>query len=151
MFLTGEKVCEQYIDKYITTRYNHYMRTMDDISSIKTTLNKFKKEGKITIAILFGSYAKNLQHVRSDIDLALYIKAQNQKEETEIIDKILISSDKEIEILRLNDENEDQFVVQEALDGIHLIEPDEETLYALYDRALHETESIRFRRKLSVG
>jgi len=40
------------------------------------------------------------------------------------------------------------FIIQKALKGIPLIEPEEDVLYLLYDRVLHETESIRFRRSM---
>lgn len=123
----------------------------DDISTIKSLLQSLKKENKILIAILYGSYAKGLQHRRSDIDLALYIKAKNQQEELKILDTIHTSSEKEIAILRLHDEDESPFVIQEALKGIHLVPPDKELFYALSDRILHECENIRFNRRLTVG
>ncbi len=57
-----------------------------------------------------------------------------------------MSSNRDISILRLDDEDESPFIIQEALKGRHLVQPDEETLYRVYDRVLHESESIRFRR-----
>lgn len=122
-----------------------------ELKSLKEILARFGKEGGVLIAVLYGSYAKSFPHKRSDIDLALYIKAKNEKEEIEIIDKILMSSDKDISILRLHDEDESPFVIQEALKGIHLIEPDIETLYALSRKILHECENIRFRREIKSG
>lgn len=118
---------------------------------LKEILTRLKKEGKVMIAILYGSFAKGISHKRSDIDLALYIKAKDEKEELEIVDKILMSADRDISILRLHDEDESPFVIQEALKGIHLIEPDTETLYAISRKILHECEDIRFRREIKVG
>jgi uncharacterized protein len=80
--------------------------------------------------------------------LALYLAAAQTHEETEIIDRILMAVDRPISILRLDDDDESPFVVQEALKGIHLVDPDMETLYRVSNRILHECESIRFRRGL---
>ncbi len=105
-----------------------------------------RKEDKVRIAILYGSFAEGNPHKRSDIDLALYLRAKDTMEETEILDTILMSSDRDLSILRLDDEEESPFVVQEALKGIHLIEPDTEVLYDVARRILHSCEEIRFRR-----
>jgi uncharacterized protein len=80
------------------------------------------------------------------IDLAFFLKAADPEEEMALIDEILKSSDKQIGILRIDDDEESPFIVQEALKGTHLIEPDPDILYDLYHRGLHETETIRFRR-----
>lgn len=122
-----------------------------EINSIKKVIRELREDGKVLIAILYGSYAKGIPHKRSDIDLALYIKAKDEKEEIEIIDKILMSAERDISILRLDDEDESPFVIQESLKGIHLIEPDGETLYEVSRRTLHEREDIRFRKELKIG
>jgi hypothetical protein len=57
--------------------------------------------------------------------------------------------ERDVSILRLDDEDESPFIIQEALKGVHLIEPNDDALYAVAHRALHEAESIRFRRELS--
>ena len=114
-------------------------------------LEKFQNQGCLKVALLFGSYARGEAHSRSDIDLALFLKAADPEEEMALIDEILMSSDKQIGILRLNDDEESPFIVQEALKGTHLIEPDPDILYDLYHRVLHETETIRFRRESAVG
>lgn len=98
---------------------------------------------------LYGSYARGASHKRSDIDIALFISSGNKEEEMEIIDEILMSAEKDISILRLDDEDESPFVTKEALKGIHLVEPDLDTLYKVSHRVLHECEEIRFRRSLS--
>ncbi|MCF6149112.1 MAG: nucleotidyltransferase domain-containing protein [Candidatus Kuenenia sp.] len=121
----------------------------NELTPLKETLQELKKEGKVLVALLYGSYARGIPHVRSDIDLAVSLSAKDMEEEVEIIDKILMSTKKDVSILRLDDEDESPFVIQEALKGIHLIEPDSDTLYKVAHRALHETEEIRFRRALS--
>ena len=120
-----------------------------DLEQLKAVLQELKKEGKMLVAILYGSYARGTPHQRSDIDLAVFIHARDEKEAIEIIDKILMSSEKEVSLLRLDDEEESPFVVQESLKGIHLIEPDNDALYEVAHRVLRETEEIRFRRSLS--
>jgi uncharacterized protein len=119
-----------------------------DIENLRKTLSVLKKEKKVLLAYLFGSYAAGTQHKRSDIDIALYLNAMNESESIDVIDNILMSTDKSIEILRLDDADESPFIVQEALRGVPLIAPDHETLYGIYHRVLHETESIRARREI---
>lgn len=120
-----------------------------ELESLRDILRKFKQEDKIKIALLYGSYARGAPHKRSDIDLALFIRAENKEEEMEIIDKILMSVERDISILRLDDEDESPFVIKEALKGIHFVEPDIDILYEVSHRVLHESEEIRFRRSLS--
>ncbi|GIL20988.1 MAG: nucleotidyltransferase domain-containing protein [Candidatus Jettenia sp.] len=124
------------------------MYNENELTQMKDVLQKLSKEGKIRLAILYGSYARGTPHIRSDIDLAVFINAKDTEEEIEIIDKILMSAERDISILRLDDEDESPFVIQEALKGIHLAEPDHNTLYEIARRVLHETEEIRFRKML---
>jgi len=119
----------------------------DEIQRIKEVLEGLQGEGTVLLAYLYGSYAKGSPHLRSDIDLAVYLNSQDEDVRIEAIDRILMASDKDIEILFLDDENESPFVIQEALKGIPLIEPDKDKLYDVSDRVLHESEGIRFRRK----
>jgi len=123
----------------------------EELDILKKLLMELRKEGKVVIAILYGSYAKGILHKRSDIDLALYIKANDKKEEIEIVDQILMAAERDISILRLDDEDESPFIIQEALKGVHLIDPDKEILYSVSHRALHDSENIRFRKELSIG
>jgi predicted nucleotidyltransferase len=125
------------------------MKNDNEISSLKQVLNTLRAESKILLAYLYGSYSTGLQHGRSDIDLAVYINSNDDKEIIEIIDTILMTSEVPIEILRLDDDDESQFIVQKALKGIPLIEPDTETFYKVARRALYESESIRFKREAS--
>ena len=120
-----------------------------NLKQLKAVLQELKKEGKILVALLYGSYARGTPHKRSDIDLAVFIHAKDEKEETDIIDKILMSTERQISILRLDDEDESPFVVQEALKGIHLVKADEDALFEVAHRVLHDAEEIRFRRALS--
>ncbi len=124
---------------------------MNEIDWLRAVLNAMKNDGQISIAVLYGSFTKGTQHTRSDIDIAVYLNAQNHEEEIDLSDRILMSVEKDVSILRLDDQEESPFIVQEALKGIHLVEPDKEILYEVSLRVLHETESIRFRRKHTFG
>jgi predicted nucleotidyltransferase len=122
-----------------------------EIIAIENVLKKLRREGKVLIAILYGSYANGVPHKRSDIDLALYIRAKDNKEDMKISDEILMAVERDVSILRLDDEEESPFVIQEALKGVHLVEADLETLYEIGNRVLHECEEIRFRREVKIG
>ncbi|MDH5769248.1 MAG: nucleotidyltransferase domain-containing protein [Nitrospirota bacterium] len=123
------------------------MEESPEINALKAVLEGLRKQRKILLAYLYGSYAKKIQHQRSDIDLAVYINTDDEKEAIEIIDALLMAAVKPVEVLRLDDEEESPFVIQESLKGIPLVEPDMETLYRVAHRALHEAESIRYKRK----
>jgi predicted nucleotidyltransferase len=123
------------------------MKADHDLEAIKKCLQELRDSGKVLIAVLFGSQANGAAHARSDIDLGLYLPAMDQNEEVEISDKILMCSEIPVSILRLDDDDESPLIVQEALKGVHLIEPDREALYAVYHRALHEGEAIRSRKE----
>lgn len=118
-----------------------------EIEQLKHILNELRKKNKILLAYLYGSSATKNIHARSDIDLALYINVP-ENESFDIIEQIVMSIDRDVEILRLDDEDESPFIIQQALKGVALVKPDTETLYKLFDRVLHETETIRFRRKI---
>jgi predicted nucleotidyltransferase len=125
--------------------------TMESVDELRKILVEMKNAGKIYLALLYGSFAKGAQHVRSDIDLAVYLNTATPEEELDLIDRILMSVDRDVSILRLDDQDESPFVVQEALKGIHLVDPDLEILYEVSHRVLHECETIRFRRENSPG
>jgi uncharacterized protein len=127
------------------------MKADHDLELLKRCLQDLRKRSKILIAVLFGSQANGAAHIRSDIDLGLYLSAMDQKEEVEIIDKILMCSEIPISILRLDDDEESPLIVQEALKGVHLVDPDTKVLYGVYHRVLHESEAIRSRKELRVG
>jgi predicted nucleotidyltransferase len=129
--------------------YLHIMKESAEINALKEILEGFKKRGKISLAYLYGSYAKGIQHKRSDIDLAIYINSDDKKETIEIIDSVLMAAERPVEILRLDDEDESPFIIQAALRGVPLVEPDTETLYKVAHRALHEAEGIRYKRMIA--
>lgn len=121
-------------------------RRMGELEGIRATLLRLRKEGKILLAYLFGSFSKGTEHVRSDIDLAVYVRAESKEDAVKVVDAILLSSERPVEILRLDDEDESPFVVQQALKGVPIVEPDRKMYYEVARRALHYAEEIRFRR-----
>jgi predicted nucleotidyltransferase len=127
------------------------MRADRDLENLEKCVQELREIGKILIAVLFGSQANGVAHARSDIDLGIFLSAKDQNEEVELIDKILMSSGIPVSILRLDDDDESPLIVQEALKGLHLVEPDREALYGVYHRVLHEAEAIRARRELRLG
>ena len=127
---------------------SHVIANYTELIPLTNVLSTLKNEGKIPIAILYGSFAKGNPHPRSDIDLAVYPEGKDENEVIDIIDTILMSVERDISILRLDDEDESPFIVQEALKGIHLVEPDRNILYEIIHRVLHESESIRYRRNM---
>lgn len=122
-----------------------------ELEPLIKVLSALQAENRISLAVLYGSFANGSQHKRSDIDLAIAIPLRHQSSELEIIDHILMSTERQISILRLDDLDESPLVVQEALKGVHLVKPDVDMLYAVADWALHESESIRGRRQKHAG
>lgn len=122
---------------------------MAEIEELKKVLRELRAEGKVSLAYLYGSYQKGQVHPRSDIDLAVYLNVTDDKDAMDVIDRILMAIERHVEILRLDDGDESPFIVQEALKGIPLVEPDMETLYRVSHGALHESESIRHHRALT--
>jgi predicted nucleotidyltransferase len=127
------------------------MKADRDLEIMEKCLQELRDRGKILIAVLFGSQANGDAHARSDIDLGLYLPVMDQEEEVQIIDQILMCSDLPVSILRLDDDDESPLIVQEALKGVHLVEPDTEALYGVYHRVLHESEAVRSRKELRLG
>lgn len=121
----------------------------DEVQRLKEVLKELQYEGTILLAYLYGSYAKGNSHLRSDIDIAVYLNSKDEDVRIKAIDRVLMACRRDIEILFLDDEDESPFVIQEALKGIPLIEPDKDKLYDVSDRVLHESEGIRFRREVA--
>lgn len=121
----------------------------NELKQLVQTLLELKSTGDIRLALLFGSFADNTQHCRSDIDVALALSPDSLDQEISIMDRILMSAERQVSILRLDDQDESPFVVQAALKGVHLVEPDQDRYYQIADWALHESESIRTRRGLN--
>ncbi|MEI6826186.1 MAG: nucleotidyltransferase domain-containing protein [Desulfuromonadales bacterium] len=118
-----------------------------ELKSLIKTLRELQSSGDIKLALLYGSFANGAQHCRSDIDLALSLSSDTCDREISIIDQILMSAERQVSILRLDDPDESPFVVQASLKGIHLVDPDLASYYKIADWALHESESIRARRQ----
>lgn len=118
-----------------------------ELKAVIEELQKLRRAGDIRLALLYGSFAGNTQHCRSDIDIAIALSPDARGHEMSIIDSILMAADRQVSILRLDDPDESPFVVQASLKGVHLVEPDLERYYEIAAWALHESESIRARRE----
>ena len=62
-----------------------------------------------------------------------------------------MAAERPVEVLRLDDDDESPFIIQESLKGVPLVEPDMETLYRVAHRALHQSEDIRYKRAIAAG
>ena len=120
-----------------------------EIQPLVDRLVRLRAAGRVQVAMLFGSYAKGTAHARSDIDLALALTPADAAAELAVVDELLMSVDRDVSILRLDDPDESPWVIQAALKGMHLVEPDWAAYYAAADRALHESESLRLHREMT--
>lgn len=121
------------------------MQIDKELENLYNLLQKLRKENKILLTYLYSSFATGKKHAHSDIDLAIYFNVP-EEQIIEVMDEIPMSTERQVEILRLDDEEESPFIVQQALKGIQFVEPHKETLYSVASRVLHDSESIRFRR-----
>jgi uncharacterized protein (UPF0332 family) len=118
----------------------------DRIVPIQAVLERLRTENKVLVAVLYGPYSEGIPRARPSIDIGICMKTDDEAERMDIVDGIraAVKDGTHVSILYLNDTDESPFVVQEALAGIHLVEPDMDALYDTYGWALDETESMRF-------
>lgn len=118
----------------------------DRIIPIKDVLERLRAENRILIAVLYGPYSEGIPRARLSIDIGIYLQTEDEAERMRIVGSIrmAVTDETHVSILYLNDTDESPFVVQEALAGIHLVEPDMDALYDTYGWALDEAESMRF-------
>jgi uncharacterized protein (UPF0332 family)/predicted nucleotidyltransferase len=121
----------------------------DRIVPIQAVLERLRTENKVLVAVLYGSYSEGIPRARPSIDIGIYLQTEDEAERMRIVGSIrmAVTDDTHVSILHLNDTDESPFVVQEALAGIHLVEPDMDALDDAYDWALHEAESMRFEKE----
>jgi len=74
-----------------------------EIQPLVDRLVRLRAAGGLQVAMLYGSYAKGTAHARSDIDLALALTPADAAAELSIVDELLMSVDREVSILRLDD------------------------------------------------
>ncbi len=121
----------------------------DRVVPIKAVLERLRVENRILVAVLYGPYSEGTLHGHPSIDIGIYLQTDDEVERTHIVDSIraAVKDDTHVSILHLNDRDESPFVVQEALAGIHLVEPDVDALDDAYDWASDEAESMRFEKE----
>lgn len=91
---------------------NYKLMKIIDKPEIKKIVSELLKNKKIKMAVLFGSYAKNLAHKRSDIDI--YIETNDQKIKKEVES---INSRISVKIGKFDKNN---FLIKEIIDN-HII------------------------------
>ncbi len=64
---------------------NKQQETLHEYPQLRTLFENIRKNSKITLAILFGSYAKGAAHKDSDIDVYLDTKDKGLKEAVELL------------------------------------------------------------------
>lgn len=121
-------------------------KIQDDILPLWRELEQLRREEKIEFAYLFGSFAKGGVWTGSDIDLAVYINHKTDTDWIQVQDRILMSTDRDIDIFRFDDEEENPFIALEALEhGIPLVAVDDTNravYYEVAERVFNETEDI---------
>jgi|GEM_PF-717312 len=121
----------------------------DRIIPIRAVLERLRTENRILVAVLYGPYSEGIPRARPSIDIGICLQTDDEAERTHIVDSIraAVKDDTHVSILHLNDRDESPFVVQEALAGFHLVEPDVDALDDAYDWASDEAESMRFEKE----
>lgn len=69
-----------------TVEANKLLEMLKKYPNLRRIIEEIKKNGKISLAILFGSYAKGTVNKESDIDIYIDTKDSKIKEEIELID-----------------------------------------------------------------
>jgi len=118
----------------------------DRIIPLKEVLERLRAENKVLVAVLYGPYSEGVPRGRPNIDIGIYLHTDDEAERMDIVDIIrtAVKDDTHVSIVFLHDTGESPFVVQEALAGIHLVDPDMDALDDASDWALHEAESRLF-------
>jgi uncharacterized protein (UPF0332 family) len=121
----------------------------DRIIPIQAVLERLRAENRVLVAVLYGPYSEGTLHGHPGIDIGIYLRTDDEAERMRIVGSIrmAVTDDTHVSILHLNDTDESPFLVQEALAGIHLVEPDVDALDDAYDWASDEAESMRFEKE----
>jgi len=69
----------------LTTENYKLTKTLKKYPNLRSIIKKIQKNKKIKLAILFGSYAKNIAKKESDIDVYIKTKNPNIKKEIQMI------------------------------------------------------------------
>lgn len=120
-----------------------------ELLSLTEVIKELRQTGKISLAYLFGSFASGEQSKTSDIDLAVFINHKTDKDWINVRNRILMSTDRDIHLLRLDNDEEDPAIVADVMrHGIPLVEITDDNLETYYDvsiRAYNAIEEISAR------
>lgn len=88
---------------------------------LRTIFEKINENKNIKMAILFGSYAKNIAHSKSDIDIYLHTKNLKLKEEIERVNSKIS--------VKIGEFNKKDFLIKEIIKNHIIIKGFEEYYY----------------------
>ena len=83
VFLKKSLEAKQYV---CAVEIQKLLETVKKYPRLRRIIEVMQKKEKISLAVLFGSYAKGTAHKESDIDIYIYTTDTKIKEEVEIID-----------------------------------------------------------------
>jgi predicted nucleotidyltransferase len=111
------------------------------INNIKSNLDNYGD--KIPFAFLFGSWADGKQTPLSDIDIAIFFRDMRESEKTKVEHQISLLFDRQVNVLRLEDEYISPLIKLEALNGISVVISDEDFLNRFTLSIIHKAEETR--------
>ena len=97
---------------------------MEVVNIIKNIINN---EDNILFAYLFGSYAKGNQNSSSDIDIAIMLKDNSFDYYLEIVKKLQIATNKEIDLVVLN-RAKNLFLIEDIINNSIVLKDSEERI-----------------------
>jgi len=102
---------------------------MDILDKIKAIIDS---EKNILFAYMFGSYAKGEQDSSSDIDIALFLKEDSFDYYLDIVKKLQIATNKEIDLVVLN-RAKNLFLIEDIINNSILLKDNDKRIeYEVY-------------------
>ena len=124
------------------------MTKIDELQTLISTIDE------VEFAYLFGSYAKQTQTKKSDIDIAVYLRDKNNNFDTKlkIHHKLEITLKKEIDLVVLNSAKNFELLEDIFNEGIVLKDSKDDTRIMFELRKEHEILDYKvFKRMLDVA
>jgi hypothetical protein len=118
-----------------------------EIDTVKDVVEDLGSRGEVSLAYLFGPASKEPGKTPSAMDIAVYIETADDEERVFAVEDAILSAAPDgcpVDLLRLDLEDTDPFVIQESLQGIPLLtNPSRQRYYEVAIRVLRKTEMIR--------
>ena len=117
---------------------------------IEKLKNFLENDTNILFAYLFGSFAKGEEHVRSDVDIAVYFKEESFDEQLRVIYELSKLVKRDVDLVVLNS-SKNLLLAEDILrEGINLKSSELQEDYEL--KKWHEILDYRaFKRRLNVA